>query len=61
MKKINQYILAGIITGFVGVLLLTGCTKLKDTNYNQIVSGDFVPTGSDLPALAGAAYVDWRG
>src|SRR3954467_5158128 len=61
MKKTNLYIKAGIIAGIVGAMLFAGCTKLKDTNYNQIVSGDFIPTSSDLPALAGAAYVDWRG
>ena len=37
------------------------CTKLKDTSYNQIIASDFVPGKSDLAALSGAAYVDWRG
>ncbi|HEY4205986.1 MAG TPA: RagB/SusD family nutrient uptake outer membrane protein [Puia sp.] len=39
----------------------SGCTKLKSTSYNQIISSDFVPGSSDLAALSGAAYVDWRG
>jgi hypothetical protein len=38
-----------------------GCTKLKSTSYNQIISSTFVPGTSDLAALSGAAYVDWRG
>src|SRR5690242_19878713 len=61
MKKTTHYIVSGITTLVVGAMLFAGCTKLKDTNYNSIVSNDFVPTSSDLPALAGAAYVDWRG
>jgi hypothetical protein len=61
MKKINQYIIPGII-GILSIpLIFSACTKLKDTSYNQIISGEFTPTSSDLPALAGAAYVDWRG
>jgi len=43
------------------VMELSSCTKLKDTPYNQIIASDFTPTSSDLAALAGAAYVDWRG
>lgn len=39
----------------------SGCTKLKDVSYNQIIANEFTPTNSDLAALAGAAYVDWRG
>jgi hypothetical protein len=45
------------------LFLITGaaCTKLKDTSYNQIIASEFVPGKSDLAALSGAAYVDWRG
>jgi hypothetical protein len=61
MKKKNNYINSGIIVlVFISVNFM-GCTKLKDTSYNQIISSEFTPSGSDLPALAGAAYVDWRG
>lgn len=49
-----------IIIAFIMIFVL-GCTKLKDTSYNQIISNDFTPTTSDLASLAGAAYVDWRG
>lgn len=41
--------------------VFSACTKLKDTSYSQIISGGFSPTASDISALAGAAYVDWRG
>lgn len=61
MKKLHLYIKGGIIAGIMIPAIFSACTKLKNTSYNQIVSGDFAPTGSDLPALAGAAYVDWRG
>ncbi|HZW70282.1 MAG TPA: RagB/SusD family nutrient uptake outer membrane protein, partial [Hanamia sp.] len=50
------------ITAFTIILsVFSACTKLKDTSYNQIISSEFTPTSSELPALAGAAYVDWRG
>jgi hypothetical protein len=61
MKKINQFINIGIIAIVAIPLFFSACTKLKDTSYNQIISGEFTPTSSELPALAGAAYVDWRG
>lgn len=52
---------------YTGVLLIaviaagTGCTKLKSTANDRIIASEFVPTSSDLAALSGAAYVDWRG
>jgi starch-binding outer membrane protein, SusD/RagB family len=61
MKKINHSLKIGIITILSIPLIFSACTKLKDTSYNQIISGEFTPTSSELPALAGAAYVDWRG
>jgi starch-binding outer membrane protein, SusD/RagB family len=61
MKKINYSIAPGIIALFSFTVLFSACTKLKDTSYNQIISGEFTPTSDELPALAGAAYVDWRG
>lgn len=57
MKIKYQYIIAFTII----LSVFSACTKLKDTSYNQIISGEFTPTSSELPALAGAAYVDWRG
>lgn len=58
MKKINYIVIS--ILAFLSIFF-SACTKLKDKSYNQIISGEFTPTSSDLPALAGAAYVDWRG
>jgi hypothetical protein len=54
VSYIYVLLIAGVVTG-------AGCTKLKSTSYNEIVSSEFVPTSSDLAALSGAAYVDWRG
>ncbi len=61
MKKTNYYIVPGMLSILITAMLFSACTKLKSDSYNQIISGEFVPAGSDLPALAGAAYVDWRG
>lgn len=61
MKKIRYYIIPGIIAISFVPLIFSACTKVKDSSYNQIISSEFTPTESELPALAGAAYVDWRG
>lgn len=60
MKYLKYYLRAGFLLLFCSAVLYS-CTKLKDTSYNQIIAGNFTPTESDLAALAGAAYVDWRG
>lgn len=59
LKNIENSI-GTVIIAFL-IILVSGCTKLKDTSYNQIISNGFTPTSSDLASLAGAAYVDWRG
>ena len=61
MKKLSYYIYCGAAIIVFYLLLPSSCTKLKDTSYNQIVASDFTPGSADLAALAGAAYVDWRG
>lgn len=61
MKKLQRFIYAGTAIIAFCMLVPTACTKLKDTSYNQIVASEFTPGASDLAALAGAAYVDWRG
>jgi starch-binding outer membrane protein, SusD/RagB family len=61
MKKINRYIYTAAVSLAFFSLVFSACTKLKDTSYNTIISQEFTPTSSDLAALAGAAYVDWRG
>lgn len=53
MKK---YILSAALFS----ILAGGCTKLKDTSYNQIIASQFDPTGDDLNSLVGSAYVNWR-
>jgi len=36
------------------------CTKLEDRSYHDIIAEQFTPSGDDLGALLGAAYVPWR-
>ena len=61
MKKLKHITHSGITAIALFLFLITSCTKLEDTSYNQIISSEFVPEISDLPALTGAPYVDWRG
>lgn len=61
MKKIKSNIKFLVAVAVSFLILFSACTKLKDSSYSQIISGGFSPTGSDISALAGAAYVDWRG
>lgn len=39
---------------------VTACTKLKDKNYNQVISEQFQPAPDDIGSLVGAAYIPWR-
>jgi hypothetical protein len=61
MKKLKYITYTGIAVIAFLMVVLSACTKLKDTSYNQLISSEFTPTSSDLPALTGAPYVDWRG
>jgi hypothetical protein len=61
MKKLIHITYTGIAFFAVLIMVNLSCTKLKDTDYNEIVSSTFVPTNTDLPAITGAPYVDWRG
>jgi starch-binding outer membrane protein, SusD/RagB family len=42
------------------VITFLSCTKLKDTNYSDIIASDFVPGNAETGALLGAAYGSWR-
>ncbi len=61
MKKIKYITYVQIAVIAIVLIGFFSCTDLKDTSYNQIISSEFVPTASDIPALTGAPYVDWRG
>jgi starch-binding outer membrane protein, SusD/RagB family len=61
MKKLKYITYTGIAVVAFLMVVISACTKLKDTSYNQLISSDFVPTSADIPALTGAPYVDWRG
>lgn len=61
MKRLKYITCSGVAAVALFLVLITSCTKLNDTSYNQIISSDFVPTAYDIPAITGAPYVDWRG
>ena len=61
MKKLKYITYTGIAIIAFLMVVISACTKLEDTSYNQLISSDFVPTSADIPALTGAPYVDWRG
>lgn len=61
MKKLKFITYTGIALVAFLLVLMSGCTKLMDENYNDIVASNFVPTAADIPAITGAPYVDWRG
>jgi len=42
------------------IMVLSACTKLKDTPYTTIISTKFNPTKDDIAALVGAGYSQWR-
>ena len=60
MKNIINNKRTGIAIVAVLLVLISACTKLKDTSYNQLISSEFKPSSQDLASLAGAAYVNWR-
>ncbi|WP_257666310.1 RagB/SusD family nutrient uptake outer membrane protein [Parapedobacter tibetensis] len=39
---------------------MAGCTKLKDQNFNTIISDKFAPSEEDVGALIASAYIPWR-
>ena len=61
MKKLKYITYTKIAVIAIFMIGISSCTDLKDTSYNQVISSEFVPTSSDIPALTGAPYVDWRG
>jgi starch-binding outer membrane protein, SusD/RagB family len=61
MKKLKYIIYTKIAIAAIFMVGASACTDLKDSSFNQIISSEFVPTTSDIPALTGAPYVDWRG
>lgn len=39
---------------------VTGCTKLDNKVYSEIIAQQFQPSGSDILRIAGSAYTPWR-
>src|ERR1035437_7278981 len=60
MKKLKYITYTGIAFIAFLMMILSACTKLKDTSYDQLISSQSKPTTADIPALTGAPYVDWR-
>ncbi len=63
MKKLSsKYISNKIRIGITAILIVGGvsCTDLYDKDFDRVIVDQFTPTGDDLTALAGAAYVNWR-
>ncbi|WP_324675032.1 RagB/SusD family nutrient uptake outer membrane protein [Hymenobacter sp. GOD-10R] len=58
MKSTTNFLRVGVLAA--AMMGFDACTKLDDESYNEIVSDQFVPTVADVPALAGAAYINWR-
>jgi hypothetical protein len=58
-----------LLTILVGTsLLFSGCTKLDEEVYDQVLETSFQPTESDIPSIIGPAYTimrpmyaDWQG
>lgn len=47
-------------TVLAGLVFLSACTELEDTNLNTLVAKDFVPTETDIAAIVSSGYVAWR-
>lgn len=59
--KINLKRLGVVFSSLaITAIVITGCTKLDDRVYSEIVADQFNPTESDLIRIAGAAYTPWR-
>lgn len=61
MKKLKHITYIWIAFIAFSVVIIPSCTELVDTNYNDIISSQFVPSAEDIPSLVGAPYTDWRG
>lgn len=59
MKKVYNYSIF-ICLSFSVIMINLSCTKLKDTNYSDLVASQFVPSSAEVGALLGAAYGSWR-
>jgi len=60
MKNFQKIRKIGITVVVFLTIMVSSCTQLKDESFNTIVSSQFTATDSDLAALAGSAYVNWR-
>lgn len=57
MKKITIYFLTGLLGT---ATLMSGCTKLDETVYDQVLQDNFKPTENDIPSLIAPVYTILR-
>jgi len=55
--KTSYYILIGAVSILIGVF---SCTKLDNKDYQTIVASQFNPGPTDVAALVGVPYTNWR-
>lgn len=60
MKVLSKYISNARSAVLAGLVFLSACTELEDTNLNTLVAKDFVPTETDIAAIVSSGYVAWR-
>lgn len=66
MKKIFKSLILLVLAMTIAVI--SGCTKLNEVVYSEVLSKDFVPTAADIPSLIAPVYsvmrpmwADWYG
>lgn len=59
MININKLLKITAVSSVIAVSF-SACTKLKDKNYGELVSSQFVPKEGDIASLVGSAYANWR-
>ena len=60
MKNAKYFKIDKIVIFVILTIAAISCTQLDDTSYNSIISKEFTPSTTDLAALTGAPYVNWR-
>lgn len=49
-----------IFSGLASALALSGCTKLDETVYSELLADNFKPTANDVPAIIAPVYSNMR-
>src|SRR5690606_22109992 len=59
-KNKHMKTLKSHITVLLLIFALTGCTDLKDQNFDTIISDEFNASEDDVNSLIASAYIPWR-